>query len=83
MFVMVDIGRPDRFWHLIPVIGRFNWPISMLAWDVIVLNGYLLLNLHITTYLLYHQFRGQAARAGRSTSRSSSWRSSGRSASTR
>ena len=30
-FVMVDIGRPDRFWHLIPVIGRFNWPISMLV----------------------------------------------------
>ncbi len=26
MFVMVDIGRPDRFWHLMPVIGRFNWP---------------------------------------------------------
>ena len=31
MFVMVNIGRPDRFWHLIPVLGRFNWPISMLS----------------------------------------------------
>ncbi|WP_442483240.1 sulfate reduction electron transfer complex DsrMKJOP subunit DsrP [Aeoliella sp. SH292] len=58
-FVMVDLGRPDRFWHLIPGIGRFNWPISMLTWDVIVLNGYLLLNLHITGYLLYKQFRGE------------------------
>lgn len=59
LFVVVDLGRPDRFWHLIPGIGRFNWPISMLSWDVIVLNGYLLLNLHITGYLLYCRFRKQ------------------------
>jgi Ni/Fe-hydrogenase subunit HybB-like protein len=59
MFVMVDIGRPDRAWHLLPVIGRFNWPISMLAWDVIVLNGYLVLNFYITTYLLYTKFCGR------------------------
>ncbi len=58
-FVMVDIGRPDRFWHLVPGIGRFNWPSSMLSWDVIVLNGYLLLNLYITTYLLFAKFRGK------------------------
>ncbi len=58
-FVMVDIGRPDRFWHLIPGIGRFNWPSSMLSWDVIVLNGYLVLNLYITTYLLFSRFRGK------------------------
>lgn len=58
-FVMVDIGRPDRAWHLIPVIGRFNWPSSMLSWDVIVLNGYLVLNLYITTYLLFAKFRGK------------------------
>jgi Ni/Fe-hydrogenase subunit HybB-like protein len=59
MFVMVDIGRPDRFWHLMPGIGRFNWPRSMLAWDVIVLNGYLALNLGITTYILFTKFRGE------------------------
>ena len=58
-FVVVDLGRPDRFWHLIPGIGRFNWPISMLTWDVIVLNGYLLINLHICGYLLYTRFRGR------------------------
>jgi molybdopterin-containing oxidoreductase family membrane subunit len=58
-FVMVDIGRPDRFWHLLPGIGRFNWPMSMLSWDVIVLNGYLALNLYITTYLLFAKFRGK------------------------
>ncbi|MAT16024.1 MAG: polysulfide reductase [Planctomyces sp.] len=56
LFVVVDLGRPERFWHLIPGIGRFNWPMSMLTWDVIVLNGYLLLNLHICGYLLYMRF---------------------------
>ncbi|HSA58553.1 MAG TPA: NrfD/PsrC family molybdoenzyme membrane anchor subunit [bacterium] len=59
MFVTVDMGRPDRFWHLIPKLGRMNWPISMLSWDVIVLNGYLLINLHIPGYLLYKKYRGQ------------------------
>ncbi|MEQ9617100.1 MAG: NrfD/PsrC family molybdoenzyme membrane anchor subunit [Phycisphaerales bacterium] len=59
LFVTVDLGRPDRFWHLIPFIGRFNFPISMLTWDVIVLNGYLLLNIHICGYLLYMRFLGR------------------------
>ncbi len=59
MFVTVDLGRPDRFWHLVPGIGRFNFPISMLTWDVIALNGYLLLNLHICGYLLYMRFLGK------------------------
>jgi Ni/Fe-hydrogenase subunit HybB-like protein len=58
-FVIVDMGRPDRLWHLIPGIGRFNWPLSMLTWDVIVLNGYLFLNLHITGYMLYSRFIGK------------------------
>ena len=38
-FVIVDIGRPDRIWHMIPLIGRFNFPASLLAWDVVVLSG--------------------------------------------
>jgi molybdopterin-containing oxidoreductase family membrane subunit len=53
LFVTVDLGRPDRFWHMIPGIGKFNWPISMLSWDVIVLNVYLALNAHICGYLVY------------------------------
>ncbi|MCA8975388.1 MAG: polysulfide reductase NrfD, partial [Planctomycetes bacterium] len=36
---------------------RFNFPISMLTWDVVVLNGYLLLNLHICGYLVYCAYR--------------------------
>lgn len=59
-FVVADLGRPDRFWHMIPGIGKFNFPISMLTWDVIVLNGYLLINLHICGYLLYMRFLGKA-----------------------
>lgn len=58
-FVTVDLGRPDRFWHLIPGLGKFNFPGSMLSWDVIVLNGYLLLNIHICGYLLYCRYRGR------------------------
>jgi Ni/Fe-hydrogenase subunit HybB-like protein len=59
LFVTVDLGRPERFWHMVPGIGRFNWPMSMLTWDVIVLNGYLLLNVHICGYLMYMRFLGR------------------------
>ena len=59
LFVTVDLGRPDRFWHLMPGIGRFNWPMSMLTWDVLVLNGYFALNLHICGYLLYMRSLGR------------------------
>ncbi|MBT6541205.1 MAG: polysulfide reductase NrfD [Planctomycetes bacterium] len=59
MFVIADLGRPDRFWHMMPPIGRFNFPFSMLTWDVIVLNGYLLINLHVVGYLLYTRFLGK------------------------
>lgn len=58
-FVTVDLGRPDRFWHLIPGIGEFNFPGSMLSWDVIVLNGYLALNVYICGYLLYCRYQGK------------------------
>ncbi len=59
MFVTADLGRPDRFWHMIPGLGRFNFPFSMLTWDVVVLNGYLLLNLHVCGYLMYMRFLGR------------------------
>ena len=36
-FVTVDLGRPDRFWHLLPPAGHLNFPDSILAWDVLVL----------------------------------------------
>src|SRR4030065_2796520 len=52
LFVMVDLGRIDRFWHMIPFIGSMNFPQSLLAWDVLALNGYFFLNILIPVYLL-------------------------------
>jgi len=59
LFVIVDLGRPDRLWHMIPFIGRFHWPISLLAWDVLVLSVYFVLNLAIPFYVLYSRYRGK------------------------
>ncbi len=53
MFVFVDLGAPWKAWHMIPVIGLFNWPTSLLTWDVLVLNGYLVLNLMVPAYILF------------------------------
>ena len=58
-FVTVDLGHPERMWHMFPFIGKLNFPISILAWDVIVMLGYLLLNLHICGYLLYVKYLGR------------------------
>lgn len=58
-FVVVDIGNPLAGWHLIPGIGYLNWPRSLLAWDVLVLNGYLAINLAIPFYILYSRYTGR------------------------
>lgn len=59
LFVMVDIGRPERFWHLVPPFGRLNFPRSLLAWDMVVLNLYLAINVAVVTHILYRAFNGQ------------------------
>jgi molybdopterin-containing oxidoreductase family membrane subunit len=59
-FVIVDIGNPMAAWHMVPGIGLLNWPRSLLSWDVIVLNGYLALNLVIPFYILYSKYRGRS-----------------------
>jgi molybdopterin-containing oxidoreductase family membrane subunit len=59
-FVMANSpGYPWKWWRLTPGIGLLNWPNSMLAWDVIMLNGYLVLNLVIPFYILYQHFIGR------------------------
>jgi len=60
LFVLVDIGRPDRLTHILPFVGSLNVPSSLLAWDVLVLNIYFVLNLSVVTYLLVSLFRGRA-----------------------
>jgi molybdopterin-containing oxidoreductase family membrane subunit len=59
LFVTVDLGHPERFWHLIPGIGSLHFPASMLAWDVVVLSTYLGLNLAIPLYVHFCHYRGR------------------------
>jgi molybdopterin-containing oxidoreductase family membrane subunit len=53
LFVVADLGRPERGWHILPFIGSMNFPSSLLAWDVLVLNGYLVINCVAVFYVLY------------------------------
>ncbi|MBW1840996.1 MAG: polysulfide reductase NrfD [Deltaproteobacteria bacterium] len=53
MFVTVDLGGPLQAWHVIPGLGLFNWPSSLLTWDILVINGYLALNLMVPAYILF------------------------------
>jgi len=60
-FVVADMGGPSVLWHMIPGIGVFNFPNSMLTWDVIVLNGYLFINISIPFYILFMHYQGKTA----------------------
>ncbi len=60
LFVTVDLGRPDRLWHMFPGVGRLHLPGSLLAWDVLVLGSYLALNAGLVTYMLSCSLRGRA-----------------------
>ncbi|MDZ4383444.1 MAG: NrfD/PsrC family molybdoenzyme membrane anchor subunit, partial [Thermodesulfovibrionia bacterium] len=59
LFIVVDIGRPERAWHILPVIGAMNFPSSLLAWDVLTLNGYLAINIFVVFYVLYKLYMGK------------------------
>ncbi len=58
-FVIADMGGPARLWHMIPGLGILNFPSSMLAWDMIVLNGYLFINISIPLYILISRYQGK------------------------
>ncbi|MEW6600364.1 MAG: sulfate reduction electron transfer complex DsrMKJOP subunit DsrP [Nitrospirota bacterium] len=60
MFIVLDMGSAERFWHLIPMIGIFNFPQSILTWDVVVLNMYLILNLSLVIYALSKTYAGKS-----------------------
>jgi Ni/Fe-hydrogenase subunit HybB-like protein len=60
LFIMVDVGRPGRVLHMAPFVGTPNWPASLLAWDALVLNLYLLLNLVVVSYIIFKSYRGEA-----------------------
>ena len=57
MFVFAHMGRPDRLWHMIPPWGIYSFS-AMLGWDVLVLNGYLFLNIACGFYYLWGKYTG-------------------------
>jgi len=59
LFVVIDIGRPGRVWHMMPIVGHPNFPYSLLVWDVLVLNLYFLVNFFVVTYLVYKSYLGK------------------------
>ncbi|GAB1234952.1 NrfD/PsrC family molybdoenzyme membrane anchor subunit [Ferrigenium sp. UT5] len=59
LLVLYHMGRPDRFWHMVPGLGYFNFPNSTLDFDVIVLNVYLIVNLVAAYFLLYKRYVGK------------------------
>lgn len=59
LFIMVDMGRPDRLHHMLPLLGTPNWPRSLLAWDALVLNVYLVINVVVVLYILFQSYAGR------------------------
>ena len=59
LFVIVDVGRPDHLWHMMPGLGYLNFPRSLLAWDMVVLNLYFAVNFVVVTHILYRAFTGR------------------------
>jgi Ni/Fe-hydrogenase subunit HybB-like protein len=54
LFIFVDLGRPDRILNVL----KYPTPGSILFWDMIVLNGYLLLNIVIAWNVLEAERNG-------------------------
>jgi Ni/Fe-hydrogenase subunit HybB-like protein len=59
LFIAADMGHPERFLHILPFFGTPNFPRSLLTWDALVLNGYLIVNLVLVSYLLFKTYRGE------------------------
>ncbi len=53
-FIVVDLGQPQRLMNVI----RYPTPNSILFWDMVVLNGYLLLNIVIGWHTLHAEKKG-------------------------
>jgi molybdopterin-containing oxidoreductase family membrane subunit len=59
LYILVDTGSPHNLWHIFPLLATPNFPSSMLVWDALVLNGYLLINATVVIHILYKLFHGQ------------------------
>ena len=60
LFILVDMGHPERFWHMIPFIGKLRLGQSILAWDSVALTFYLILNFVIASHILFRAFKIKA-----------------------
>lgn len=60
LFILVDMGHPERFWHMIPGLGILRLGQSILAWDSVTLTFYLILNFIIVSHILFRAFKIQA-----------------------
>ncbi len=56
LFIIVDLGQPQRAFNIV----LHPTPHSILFWDMVVLNGYLLLNVIISRVSLLAERRGEA-----------------------
>ncbi|HSB82633.1 MAG TPA: NrfD/PsrC family molybdoenzyme membrane anchor subunit [Candidatus Methylomirabilis sp.] len=54
LFIFVDMGQPMRVWNVL----LYPTPTSMMFWDMLSLNGYLLLNAVITLVTLSAERKG-------------------------
>jgi Ni/Fe-hydrogenase subunit HybB-like protein len=59
LFVTVDVGRPERSWHLVPFWGWLNFPMSLLSWDVVVVFGYLVISGALLFFTLRAKYFGR------------------------
>jgi Ni/Fe-hydrogenase subunit HybB-like protein len=59
LFILADLGRPERFLHLLPLLGSPNFPSSLLTWDALVLNLYLAVNVAVVLHVLHRAFHGR------------------------
>jgi len=59
LLIIIDLGKPFVFWHLIPIIGNVNFPHSVLVWHFIVIMGYLMINIGAVFYVLYNKYKNK------------------------
>jgi len=59
LFILVDLGRPDRILNIFPIIGTPNFPSSILVWDFIVLTTYLCFCIALALIPGYMMYKGK------------------------
>jgi Ni/Fe-hydrogenase subunit HybB-like protein len=58
LFMLADLGQPLMFWRILPFIGSMNFPTSLLAWNLIMQIGYLIITAVISLRILCRLSKG-------------------------